>query len=454
MKLIPQAVDVEMAVLGSMFIDQEIILKIFDLLSVDDLYSKAHKLIFSTIYELYIVRKIPIDIFTVSNILKTNDLFINIGGTSYLVKLTDTTQTIANVESYITIIKEKAILRRIINAGHLMIDQALSEQKSIDEILNESQSALFNIFTQYKNNKNQGCIQVTGFVRPLLKSLEEIRCDSTKLSGLSTGFKYLDIKTTGFQPSELIIIAARPSMGKTALALNIAEHVAIYNRKPVGIFSLETNRTMVILRMLSSLARINTWNLRNGQYSQHDWTKLNEAAKKISTAPIFIDDDANITVMEIEVRARKLATELYNQGTPLSLLIIDYIQFIRGHHYNKFSNRQQEVSDISRALKSLAKDLNIPVVVLSQLSRKPEDQGRKNNTPQLSDLRDSGAIEQDADLVMMLYREGYYNRDNPDIQKKATLIIAKQRNGPVANIPLIFEGEYTKFSSEYITQDE
>jgi replicative DNA helicase len=443
-----------MAVLGAMFIDQEIILRILNVLNVGDFYNEVHKLIFSTIYEMYIIKKMPIDIFVVSNILKTNDLFVNIGGMTYLLKLTESVQTIANIDSYILIIKEKAILRKIINTGYLMINNAFSEKKSVDEILNESQSILFNIFAQYKNNKNQGCIKISNLVRPLLKNIEKIRYSPNKLSGLSTGFKYLDIKTTGFQPSDLIIVAARPSMGKTALALNIAEHVAVYNNKPVGIFSLETNRTMIILRLLSSLSKVNTWNLRNGQYSEHDWKKLNDAAKKISTAPIFIDDDANITVMEIEVRARKLATELYNQGTPLSLLIIDYIQFIRGTNSNKFSSRQQEVSDISRALKSLAKDLNIPIMVLSQLSRKPEDKGRKDNKPQLSDLRDSGAIEQDADLVMMLYREGYYNRDDTEIKKKATLIIAKQRNGPIANIPLIFEGEYTKFSSEYITQEE
>jgi replicative DNA helicase len=446
--------DMEMAVLGAMFIDQESILKILDILSINDLYNEAHKLIFSTIYELHIIKKIPVDIFTVSNTLKANDLFINIGGMAYLFKLTNAVQTIANIESYINIIKEKSILRKLINIGHSMINSAISEQKSIDEILNNSQSILFKIFAEYKNNQSKGCMQISSFVRPLLQSIEQIRCTPNKLSGLSTGFKYLDMKTTGLQPSELVIIAARPSMGKTALALNIAEHVAVYGNKPVGIFSLETSRTMIILRMLSSLSRVNTWNLRNGQYSNHDLLKLNEAAKKIAAAPIFIDDDANITVMEIEVRARKLAIELYNQGTPLSLLIIDYIQFIRGNTINNFSSRQQEVSDISRSLKSLAKALNIPVIVLSQLSRKPEDKARRDNKPQLSDLRDSGAIEQDADLVMMLYREGYYNKDNPNIQKQATLMIAKQRNGPIANIPLIFEGEYTKFSSEYITQEE
>ncbi|MDR0890665.1 MAG: replicative DNA helicase [Endomicrobium sp.] len=454
-KVQPQAIDIEMAVLGSMLIDNGTILKTLDLLATEDFYNEIHKLIFSSIYELYLIKNKPVDILTIYNVLQNKELFVNAGGISYLTKLTDTVQTVANVESYITIIKEKAILRKIIKAGYSIISDAFHEERSAGEILNEAQAVLFNIFSQHKNNtKHDGCINISGLIQPLLKEIEHLHLNPNEISGLSTGFKDLDNKTTGLHPAELIIIAARPSMGKTALALNIAEYVALHEKKPVCIFSLETTRSMLILRMLSSLARVNGWNLRNGQCNDNDLKKLHKAANEIASSPIFIDDNSNITIMEIEIRARELANELYKNNTPLALIIIDYIQFIRSKQ-QRFESRQQEVADISRALKSLAKDLNVPVIALSQLSRKTEDRSnRKDNKPQLADLRDSGAIEQDADLVMMLYREGYYNRDDTALNNKALLMIAKQRNGPIADIPLVFEGEYTKFSSKYIMQED
>jgi replicative DNA helicase len=287
----------------------------------------------------------------------------------------------------------------------------------------------------------------------MLKKLERLHSNPKDISGLSTGFSDFDSKTAGLHPSELIILAARPSMGKTALALNIAENVAVDQKKPVAIFSLEMKQEALMSRFLASIARVNAGKLRNGQYSSSDWPRLTSAAGKIAEAPIFIDDDSSISVIELRARARKLATELNAKGMPLALVIIDYIQFIQGSG-RKFESRQQEVSEISRSLKALAKDLDVPVIVLSQLSRRTEDRGRKDNKPQLSDLRDSGAIEQDADVVAMLYREGYYNREDPDLQKKATLIIGKQRNGPTGDINLIFEGEYTKFSDESKIQDD
>jgi replicative DNA helicase len=448
-KIPPHAIDVEMAVLGAMLIEKEAILKVIDIINDGDFYKEIHRQIFLAIHDLYIETQ-PVDLFTVAESLKKNGLFAEVGGASYLANLINSVQTAANVEHYAYIIKDKSIARQLINTGSEIVTDAFNEQNSSEEILDKSQAALFNI-SQTKNKKSFA--SVSKLVMPMLQKLEKLHSNPKDISGLATGFTDLDAKTAGLHSSELIILASRPSMGKTAFALNIAEHVAIDQKKPVAIFSLEMKQDALMARFLASLARVNASKLRNGQYSSSDWPRLTSAAGKIAEAPIFIDDDSDVSITELRARARKLATELKAKGTPLALIIIDYIQFIRASG-RKFESRQQEVSEISRSLKALAKDLDIPVIVLSQLSRRTEDRGRKDNRPQLSDLRDSGAIEQDADVVAMLYREGYYNREDPDLQKKATLIIGKQRNGPTGDVNLIFEGEYTKFSDESKLQDD
>jgi replicative DNA helicase len=448
-KVPPQAVDVEMAALGAMLIEKDAILKVMDTISENDFYKEIHKQIFSVIKDLYIGNH-PVDLLTVSEALKKNAMFSEIGGTHYLTGLINSVHTAANAEHYASIIRDKSISRQLINVGSAMISDAFSEQNPPDEILDKFQAALFNV-SQQKGGK--GFSSVSKLVMPMLQKLEKLHSNPKEISGLSTGFADFDSKTTGFHPAELIIIAARPSMGKTAFALNIAEHVAVVKKNPVAIFSLEMKKEALMIRFLASLARVNVGKLRNGQYNSLDWPRLTSAAGKIAEAPIFIEDDSDISVIELRIKARKLATELKTKENPLALIIIDYIQFIHGLG-RKFESRQQEVSDISRSLKALAKDLDVPVVVLSQLSRRTEDRGRKDNKPQLSDLRDSGAIEQDADVVAMLYREGYYNKEDPDLQKKATLIIGKQRNGPTGEVNLIFEGEYTKFSTESKIRDD
>jgi replicative DNA helicase len=447
-KIPPQAVDVEMAILGAMLIEKEAILKVMNIINENDFYKEIHKQIFSAVSDLCIGNR-PVDLLTVSEALKKNAMFSEVGGTHYLAELIDSVHTAANVEHYALIIRDKSISRQLINIGSAMVSDAFNEQNSSDETLDKFQAALFNI-SQQKGRK--GFSSVSKLVIPMLHKLEKLHTHPTQISGLSTGFADFDFKTTGFHPSELIIIAARPSMGKTAFALNIAEHVAIVKKSPVAIFSLEMKQEALMIRFLASLARVNVSRLRNGQYNSKDWPRLTCAAEKIAEAPIFIDDDSDISVIELKIRARKLAMELKTKGNPLALIIIDYIQFIHGSG-RKIESRQQEVSDISRSLKALAKDLDVPVVVLSQLSRRTEDRGRKDNKPQLSDLRDSGAIEQDADIVAMLYREGYYNKEDPDLQKKATLLIGKQRNGPTGDVNLVFEGEYTKFSDESKIRD-
>jgi replicative DNA helicase len=388
---------------------------------------------------------------TVSEALKREGTLEKIGGAKYLTLLIDSVPTAANTEYYASIVRDKSILRQLIKVGSQIVEDAFGEQNSPEEILDKSQTSLFDISQREGTVKSFS--KVTSLVRPVLHEIEKLHLDPREVSGLSTGFADLDSKTTGFHPGELIILASRPSMGKTAFALNIAEHVAVVKKKPVAIFSLEMKEEALVSRFLASLARVNAIKLRNGQYNSTDWVRLTSVAEKIAEAPIFIDDDSNISVIELRIRARKLAAELRSENSQLALIIIDYIQFIRGSS-RKFESRHQEVSDVSRSLKALAKDLNVPVLVLSQLSRKTEDRGRKDNKPQLSDLRDSGAIEQDADIVAMLYREGYYNRENPEVQKKAVLILGKQRNGPTGEVNLIFEGEYTKFSCESPRQDD
>jgi len=449
-KVPPQAVDMEMAVLGAMLIEKETILKVIDIIDETDFYLDKHAQIYSTIYGLYNSNK-PADLLTVSEELKKRGMLDKVGGGSYLAVLINSVQTAANAEYYASVMRDKSILRQLISIGSGIVENSFKEQKSPEEILDKSQASLFDILQRKGNVKSFS--KVFDLVRPALREIEKLHSNPRNVSGLSTGFADLDSKTTGFHPGELIVLASRPSMGKTSLALNIAEHVAVSEKKPVAIFSLEMKQEALMTRFLASLARVNAIKLRNGYYGSADWIRLTSVAEKIAEAPIYIDDDSNISVIELRVRARKLAIELKSKNSQLALIIIDYIQFIRGLD-RKFESRQQEVSDISRSLKDLAKNLNVPVIVLSQLSRKTEDKGRRDSKPQLSDLRDSGAIEQDADVVAMLYREGYYNREDPEVQKKATLILGKQRNGPTGEINLIFEGEYMKFSDASSLSEE
>ncbi|MDR2665965.1 MAG: replicative DNA helicase [Endomicrobium sp.] len=444
-KVPPQSINMEKAVLGAMLIEKEAILKVIDIINEGDFYKDKHRQIFLTIYELYSLNQV-VDILTVSEALKKKKISDKVGGVSYLTDLINSVQTAANVESYASSIRDKSILRQLINAGTTIVEDSFNEQNTPEEILDKSQTVLFNI--SQRKGVRKGFSVVSELIRPMLDNLEKLHSDPRKVSGLPTGFADFDSKTTGFYPSELIILASRPSMGKTAFALNVAEHVAVIKKKPVAIFSLEMKQEALMFRFLASLARVNTIKLRNGQYNSADWPRLTTAAEKIAEAPIFIDDDSNISVIDLRIRARKLAMELKANNTKLALIIIDYIQFINASLSRKFESRQQEVADISRSLKALAKDLDVPVLVLSQLSRRTEDRGRKDSKPQLSDLRDSGAIEQDADIVAMLYREGYYNREDSEVQKKATLILGKQRNGPTGEINLVFEGEYMRFSDE------
>jgi len=443
----PQSLEAEMAVLGAMLIEKEAITKAIDIVVENDFYTAAHRYVFLAIRDLYLENQAA-DAITVADFLKRRKQFEDVGGAGFLTSLTNKVSTAANVEYYAEIVREKSVLRQLIATGSTIVDSAFNEKNSADQILDSSEGLLYNIA---QRRASRGFTTVGELVHPTLEVLEKLHSDKRDVPGLRTGFVDFDKMTAGLQPSELIIIAARPSMGKTSFAMNIAENVAINDRKPVAIFSLEMSKESLMLRLLCSYAQVNSHATRQGFISSQNWSKLTTAAQKIAEAPLYIDDSSSLSVLELRARARRLSTELRAQKRELSLIVIDYLQIMRGA--GRTESRQQEMSDISRSLKGLARDLSVPVVALSQLSRKPEEKGREGK-PQLSDLRESGAIEQDADVVAFIYREGYYKREDPDLEKKATLIIGKQRNGPTGEIGLVFQKEYTRFETLDLTRQE
>lgn len=440
-RLPPQAIDAEMALLGSMLIEKEAVIKVVDLVQEQDFYKDSHRQVFRIIRDLYLENK-PADAVTISEELKRLKLFIEFGGAEFITNLINSVSTAANVEHYAAIVREKSILRQLISTGTDIVSSAFTEKKSAEEILDKSESLLFTIAQKHTQ---RGFTQVRDLVHPTLEYLEMLNKDKKNVPGLRSGFTDFDAMTAGLQKSELILIAGRPSMGKTAFGLNIAENVALNEKKAVAVFSLEMSRESLMLRLLCSTSRVNAHNARKGFLAARDWPALTTAAAKLSEAPIYIDDSSTLSVLELRAKARRLASELAIQKKELSLIMIDYIQMMHGSN-SRAESRQQEMSEISRSLKGLARDLRVPVIALSQLSRKPEEKGRSGK-PQLSDLRESGALEQDADVVCFIYREGYYRQDDPDLQKKATLILAKQRNGPTGEINMVFERDYTRFEN-------
>jgi replicative DNA helicase len=439
-KIPPQAIEAEMAVLGSMLIEKEAVIKTVDILTDKDFYKDSHQSIFRIIRDLHFENH-AVDTITVSSELKKKNLLTDIGGASYIASLINSVSTSANVEHYAKIVREKSILRQVISVGTDMVSSAFREKGSAEEILDNSETLLFGISQQ---RITKGFSAVNDLVHPTLDYLERINKNKKDVPGLRTGFTDFDKMTAGLQPSELILIAARPSMGKTAFALNIAENVALLEKKPVALFSIEMSKESLMMRLLCSVGRVNAHKARQGFLATRDWPALTTAAAKLSEADIYIDDSSTLSVLELRARARRLASELKVQKKELALIVIDYIQMMRGSGGQE--SRQQEIAEISRSLKSLARDLNVPVVALSQLSRKPEEKGREKR-PQLSDLRESGALEQDADVVAFIYREGYYKPDDPDLANKATVIISKQRNGPTGDVDLNFFRDYTKFEN-------
>lgn len=434
----PHNVDAEMAVIGSMLVERDAIITASEMLRADDFYKEAHRQIFSTIQKLN-NDNVEADVITVGEALKSEPGFITGNGASILLDLADKVPTALHVEHYARIVHEKALLRMIIERARNLIRDANTAKGPVNDLVDKAQEQFFAVGQRRARRDSATAGELmTGAVN----ALEEMGKSGQVVTGVATGFTDLDTMTRGFQPSNMVIVAARPSMGKTALVMNIAEHVAVENKLPVVFFSLEMSHQELALRLLCSRARLDMGSIRRGYLARQSWPQITSTAAEIADAPLIFDFATSPTIHEVRSAARRYAHEFERKGTPLKLVIIDYLQLMRGDGSQE--NRQQEISEISRSLKGLARELSVPVVALSQLNRKPEDGGR-GGRPQLSDLRESGAIEQDADLVMAIYREEVYKRDDPDLKGKAKLFVLKQRNGPVGDVDLRFQHEYTRF---------
>ncbi len=436
-QLPPQDIDAEESVLGSLLIDKDAIVKIADITIAGDFYRKAHEIIFQAILELYSKNE-PIDLLTVSSRLKEKKQFKEIGGMSYLTTLMNFVPTASNVIHYAKIISQKRILRNLISASNDISALAWKENKGIDEILDEAEKKIFGVS---QTSLVQEFQHIKSHLTEAFERFDRLHKGDDTWRGIPTGFLDLDKQLAGLQKADLVILAARPSLGKTSLALDIARHAAINEKVPVGIFSLEMSKQQLVERLIAAEGNVDLWRLRTGQLSDegkdNDFDKIGKALDRLSLAPIFIDDAASPNALQIRTMARRLQSE---KG--LQLLIIDYLQLMQGT--GRIENRTQEVSEISRSLKNLARELNIPVVAISQLSRAPE--ARTDQIPKLSDLRESGSIEQDADVVMFIYREDKVKKET-DRKNIAEIHIAKHRNGPTGKIELYFNEDYVSFKN-------
>jgi replicative DNA helicase len=432
-KIPPQALEVERTVLGSMLIDQNAAVNAMTLLNEDCFYATQNRLIFKCLVAMF-EKSIPFDILTLTEELKKRNLLESAGAEPYLSELVSGVATSANIEHHARILLEKSTLRQLISASADITTECFSGEAEAQNILDRAEAKIFGISEARIKNTFESIGQL------LPKTFEDIAGYSKGgVQGVPTGFRELDELTSGLQKSDLIIVAGRPSMGKTAFALSIAMHSAVTAKYPTAIFSLEMSKSQLAQRMLCAEARINMHSLRSGKLPQRDYPKLSLAAGPLSEAPLFVDDTPGITVLELRAKARRLKAQ-HN----LSFIIVDYLQLMDSA--GRFENRQQEISQISRSLKGIAKELDVPVMALSQLSRAPEQRGG-DHKPQLSDLRESGAIEQDADVVMFVFREELYNKDDPAKQGVAEIIIGKQRNGPTGTAQLAFVKEYARFEN-------
>ncbi|NCV28111.1 MAG: replicative DNA helicase [Betaproteobacteria bacterium] len=439
LRLPPHSLEAEQSLLGGLLIDNEALDKVADIVSVKDFYRQDHQIIYQHIHRL-IERSQPADIVTVGESLESNSELNTVGGLEYLGLLAESTPTAANIRGYAQIIRERSIMRSLVEVGTDIVDNALSPQgRDAQQLLDESESKIFQIAEAGKNDRI-GFTDIKELLPQVAERIDQLfqRDNPSDVTGIPTGYKDLDMMTSGLQPGDLIIIAGRPSMGKTSLALNICEYVAIDTGLPSAVFSMEMGSTQLVSRLIGSVGKLNQHKMRTGQLDDNDWEKLSYALGQLNEAPIFIDEGSALNPYEVRARARRL----HKQCGRLGLIVIDYLQLMGSA--GSTENRATEISEISRSLKALAKELNVPVIALSQLNRSVEQ--RPDKRPVMSDLRESGAIEQDADVIMFIYRDEVYNPETPD-KGIAEIILAKQRNGPVGRVKLTFLGEYTKFEN-------
>lgn len=432
----PHSVEAEQSVLGGLMLDNRAWDQIVDRLKGDDFYRHEHRVIYHVISRLVEHNK-PVDVLTVSEALKEKHELEQIGGEVYLFELANNTPTAANIQAYADIVRERSVLRKLITAaGDIASDAFNVEGRSIVELLDLAERRVFSIAEQ--GSRGSGPVNIKDFLAKTMDRIDTLFHSQTPITGVPTGYHDFDDLTSGLQPSDLVIIAGRPSMGKTTFAMNIAEHVAIKSRSPVLIFSMEMPGESIVMRLLSSLCRIDQLRIRTGKLADEDWPRISSTVSMLSDSPLFIDDTPALSPAEMRARARRLTKE---QGQ-LGMIVVDYLQLMQVTGFNE--NRTAEISEISRSLKSLAKELKVPVIALSQLNRGLEQ--RADKRPVMSDLRESGAIEQDADLIVFIYRDEVYN-DNSADKGTAEIIIAKQRNGPIGKLRLTFMGQYTCFEN-------
>ena len=432
-KIPPNDIIAEQAVLGSMLADTDAVVKAIEILKPEDFYREDHKEIYSAMLELYGLGE-PIDFLTLRNILQQRGTLEKVGSEMFLSTLIDSVPTTSNIESYVKIVEEKATLRSLIKAANDILAMGYASTEEVNSIIEKTEKRIFDVL---QNRNSRGYASIKDILIDTFDNIEQLYKKKSKVSGIESCFTDLDLKTSGLNPSDIIMVAARPAMGKSAFVLNIAHHVAMNGKVPVMIFSLEMSKEQMVNRILCSEAEVDSMKVRTGDLDSEDWIKLGKASGNLAEAPIYIDDTPGLSSAELRAKCRKAKLE-----KDIGLIIIDYLQLMESK--GRSESRQNEISEISRSLKILAKELNVPVIALSQLSRAPES--RPDHRPILSDLRESGSIEQDADIVMFLYRDDYYN---PDTEKKnvAEVIIAKNRSGSTGTVELAWLGKYTKFAN-------